>query len=347
VNARHETVAETDLVGFRRMNADTNPAAPRVGAVVVLYEPEADVLENIRALAAQVEALVIVDNGSSEAFRASLEPMMNGVEFRLANRVEPRLANRVEPRLANRVELIRHPENLGIATGFNTGVRRLIDLGCEFVLTFDQDSHVPHGFVNGMVVSMLEAERRYGRVGVLLPTWTDAGVRPRPDSRFAIRPELDPPALLEVAWGISSGSLYRAGVFAVVGFFADEYFIDGIDVEFCLRCRRDGYRIVKDSSRVFAHRLGRLIEVTSFGVSYPITMHGVFRKYYMSRNRVLNYKRYGRLEPRWFRDDLRVAMLELSHVLRFEDAKTDRLWNIAVGIWDGLWDRTDRAAPRC
>jgi rhamnosyltransferase len=106
-----------DLVGCPGMSESAATPTPRVGAVVVLYNPEVDVLENLRVLAAQVDALVIVDNGSSEVFRSDLAPMLNA-----------------------RVELIRHPGNLGIATGFNTGVRRLIELGCEFSLTFDQDA---------------------------------------------------------------------------------------------------------------------------------------------------------------------------------------------------------------
>jgi hypothetical protein len=41
--------------------SDSGPSS-RVGAVVVLHQPEADVLENLRILAAQVDALVIVEN---------------------------------------------------------------------------------------------------------------------------------------------------------------------------------------------------------------------------------------------------------------------------------------------
>jgi rhamnosyltransferase len=293
------------------MTQSTTTPNPRVGAVVVLYNPESDVLENLRVLAVQVDALVIVDNGSSEAFRDLLEPILNA-----------------------RVELIRHPENLGIATGFNTGVRRLIELGCGFVFTFDQDSRIPDGFAQGMVNSMLEAERCFGRVGVLLPVWSETEPGP-----MTVKNQF---CLFEARLGISSGSLYREEIFAQIGFFADEYFIDGIDVEFCLRCRQRQYKVIQEKSWLVLHRLGQKTNVKVLGAAFQINIHSVFRKYYISRNRVLNYKKYGSREIGWFCNDLAVVARELFHVLAYEDSKTKRLKNMIVGTLDGIRNKTGK-----
>ena len=293
------------------MSVSDSGSSPRVGAVMVLYNPEADVLENLRILAAQVDALVIVDNGSSEAFQAELAPLLNA-----------------------RVELIRHPDNLGIATGFNTGVRRLIELGCEFVFTFDQDSGVPQGFANGMVNAMLEAEQRFGPVGVFLPDWRDAklGVASAPLGND----------FLEVHSGISSGSLYRTSVFSKIGFFADEYFIDGVDIEFCLRCRQNQFKVIQNKAWAVSHNLGQQLEINLLGVRFPIYVHSVFRKYYIARNRILNYKKYAFREQKWFWNDFLIAWRELFHVLAYEDAKLERLKNIFLGFRDGIINKTGK-----
>ncbi len=297
------------------MTVSDSGSSPRVGAVVVLYNPEVDVLKNLGILAAQVDALVIVDNGSSEACRAALGPMLNA-----------------------RVELIRHAENLGIATGFNTGVRRLIELGCEFVFTFDQDSGIPQGFAHGMVNSMLEAERQFGPVGVFLPDWRDAKLGAAPSASVGHD-------LLEVHSGISSGSLYRSSVVSQVGFFADEYFIDGVDIEFCLRCRRQRFKVIQNKAWVVSHNLGQQLEINLLGVHFPIYVHGVLRKYYIARNRILNYKKYAVREPKWFWNDFLIAWRELFHVLAYEDNKRERLKNIFLGFRDGIMNKTGKFNP--
>jgi rhamnosyltransferase len=292
---------------------------PRVGAVVVLYHPDSEVLENLRILAIQVDALVIVDNGSSETFRASLSSIL-------------------APMLNARVELIRHPENLGIATGFNTGIRCLIELECAFVFTFDQDSRVPEGFVAGMVDSMLQSEQQFGPVGVLLPDWRDAKLG---TASFTS----DGDDLSEVHSGISSGSLYLTSIFSEIGFFADGYFIDGVDIEFCLRCRQHHFKVIQNKAWVVGHNLGRQVEINLLGLRFSIYVHSVFRKYYIARNRVLNYKKYALNEQTWFWNDLFIAFREFFHVLAYEDCKSERLRNIFLGTRDGLINKTGKFNP--
>jgi rhamnosyltransferase len=315
VTLRFQASPMPHLVGFTRMTVFDSGPNPRVGAVVVLYNPEANVLENLQILVAQVDALVIVDNGSSEEFRAALAPMLNA-----------------------RVELIRHAENLGIATGFNNGVRRLIELGCDFSFTFDQDSRVPEGFASGMVTSMHEAEQRFGPVGVFLPGWHDAklGVA----SSALVNHDL-----LEVHSGISSGSLYRTSIFSRVGFFADEYFIDGVDIEFCLRCRQNQFKVVQNKTWAVSHNLGQQLEINLLGVRFPIYVHSVFRKYYIARNRILNYKKYAFREQKWFWNDFLIALRELFHVLAYENAKSERLKNIFLGSRDGIMNKIGKFNP--
>jgi rhamnosyltransferase len=259
--------------------------------------------------------LVIVDNGSSEEFRAALGSMLKA-----------------------RVELIRHAANLGIATGFNSGVRRLIELGCEFVFTFDQDSGIPQGFALGMVNSMLEAEQQFGPVGVFLPDWRDATLGSVPSVSVGHN-------LLEVHSGISSGSLYRTSIFSQVGFFADEYFIDGVDIEFCLRCRQYGFKVIQNKAWVVSHNLGQQLEINLLGVRFPIYVHGVFRKYYIARNRILNYKKYAFREQKWFWNDFLIAWRELFHVLAYEGTKRERLKNIFLGFRDGIINKTGKFNP--
>jgi rhamnosyltransferase len=298
------------LVGFTRMTVSDSGSSPRVGAVVVLYNPESDVLENLRILAAQVDALVIVDNGSSESFRDALESMLNA-----------------------RVELIRHAENLGIATGFNTGVRRLIELGCGFSLTFDQDSQIEADFVQKMVFAFSEARQRYRQVFVLAPHWQDmnSGIRfPNTWAKNLM--------FRQVRETISSGNMIDNTVFAKIGFFEDAYFIDGVDVEFHLRCKKAGFPVVQTARALLFHSLGVQNIQKFLFIPVILTFHSHMRKYYIARNRIQNYRRYALVFPFWFLVDLPVFFYETLIVVFDQDAgqKLKFSW---LGVRDGFGDK--------
>jgi rhamnosyltransferase len=284
-----------------------------IGAVVVIYQPDADVVKNLQLVAKQVDFLVIVDNGSSEAFRLLLQPLLN-----------------------TRVELRQHSENLGIATGFNTGIRCLIKYGCKFVFTFDQDSRIPNNFIQGMVTSFHKANLFFERIGVLMPIWHNSTSNNVPLHLGEIR---------KVHQGISSGSLYSVEVFSELGFFVEDYFIDGVDIEFCLRCQTENWQVLQDSSLMFEHSLGREVTINLFGLKFPIIVHTASRKYFIARNRILNYRKYALHNREWFLADLWIFIRELFHVFAYENEKSKKLWYTFIGIKDAILNRTGNINP--
>jgi rhamnosyltransferase len=297
------------------MESDPNPNSvpstgvnPRAGAVVVLYQPESEVMENLRILAAQVDALVIVDNGSSESFRAELASLLNA-----------------------RVELIRHPENLGIATGFNTGIRRLIELGCEFSLTFDQDSRVSQDFVTKIVNAFLKARTLFPAVAVVAPQWRDE------NSGIVYDHELKPGSDFGLMkWTISSGNCIDNQVFKTVGYFDDGYFIDGVDLDFHLRCRKKGYCILKTSRVSMSHRLGIQKRVRIFRSEFTISIHNRVRKYYIARNKIKNMKNHGLFDPACIFRDMWYLLGDVLTILMYDDEKKQKLELTFRGIRDGF-----------
>jgi rhamnosyltransferase len=280
------------------------------GAVVVLFQPTTDVLENLKILSSQVDQLVIVDNGSNEEFLSLLQPSLN-----------------------SRVKLIQHSENLGIATGFNTGLRSLIDSECKFVFTFDQDSRIPNAYVQNMVASFQKAELRFGLIGVLMPLWRNPQSNDLPFKDDGVR---------EVSQGISSGSLYSVNVFQNLGFFADEYFIDGVDIEFCLRCQTQNWKVTQDTSLVIEHSLGNEVNISLLGFRIPIIVHSPFRKYFMARNRILNYRKYAIRNWNWFLADFWIFIREIFHIIAYEEEKNTKLRYTFTGIKDGFRNRTGK-----
>ena len=61
---------------------------------------------------------------------------------------------------------------------------------------------------------------------------------------------------LEVESVISSGSLLALAVYEQIGPFRDEFFIDHVDTEYCLRARRQGFRILQTRRPSMSHTVG-------------------------------------------------------------------------------------------
>ncbi len=287
----------------------------RVGAVVVTFQPELDVLENIRALMTQVDALVVVDNGLSADFHAALRPFQNQVGF----------------------ELIVNPENLGIGQAFNTGVKHLIAQGCGFVLTFDQDSRAPDGFVKAMCDAFQQAQERFGKVGILAPHWHDrhSGIT---------YPNIGPGRfeMLPILTTISSGNLIPVSTFLSVGFLEEPYFIDGVDIEYHLRCLRHGLRVVQTPAAVLEHSLGRQSTRHILGITIIETVHNHLRRYYIARNRIQNYRRYFRLVPGFVLGDFSNFVGDILSIALFDADRGRKLRFTWLGIRDGLCGKMGR-----
>ena len=291
------------------MNENTDDrSGSRIGAVLVTYNPDNDSIQNIARLAGQVDQLIVVDNGSPAEFWDQLEAQQPQARFRR----------------------ITNPENLGIATAFNIGARALLESGCNFVMTFDQDSGIQPDYVSRMLDIFQDAQREFSNVAVLAPRWRDP-------SSGRLFPEIKAQSgTLEIRDAISSGCLIPACTFSQVGFFADDYFIDGVDIEFCLRCRQHGLKIVLAANQEIDHSLGQQMEFKVFGASVVIFTHSHIRKYYMARNRISSYRKFFAQERGWVWSDVLIFAREIFHVILYENDKGRKLRFTLLGIRDGL-----------
>jgi len=281
-----------------------------VCAVVVTYFPPASCAHNLTTIGSQVGKLLIVDNGSSEE---SLQPVAACA-------------------LGLGASLVRLGANRGVAAALNVGVRFAVDCGCSWLATFDQDSQP----TPGMIEEMLRVLRSYPdaeHVGVLSPRRVD------PRSGFTVRE----PGSAESndAWrpiptSMTSGSLVNLAAIAKVGGFEDALFIDYVDHEFCLRLRRHGFRILEASRARLVHSLGALERRRFIFGRVSVTHHATVRRYYMTRNRLILWRRYWRREPRWVLGDVRRFLSETLFVLLYEQQVHSKVAMVCRGVRDGV-----------
>src|SRR5579872_2133428 len=99
-----------------------------VCAVIVTHHPSAKMLELLNDVLAQVQGLVVVDNGSNDDEVQALRNRSGALGF----------------------QLIENGKNLGIAEALNQGVAWAKIKGFLWVILFDQDSRITGGFVRQM-----------------------------------------------------------------------------------------------------------------------------------------------------------------------------------------------------
>ena len=244
-------------------------------AIVPTFHPEADVIPRLQSLRAQVDRLVVVDDGSGPSADAVLSAL-DGI--------------------ADRV--VRSPDNRGIAAALNSGIRLALDAGADFVLTVDQDSDLPDGYV-GVALDIFERANPVTRIGMVV---VDA-VNGRP----AIPPWRSPEGFGLVPEAIQTGALIHASVLRTAGLLDERLFIDCVDTEFCLRAREAGFRIAVASGTDIQHSIGRRAPLRPFGVPVrhddgriaTYQYHSPFRRYYIARNNIDLVLTYGPRHPRW------------------------------------------------
>lgn len=287
---------------------------PVISAVVVTYHPGGALLEQLRRILSQVPSVIVVDNGSEGPSAQVVEAAGN---------------------LAG-IHLIRNGKNLGIATALNIGIRQALQAGAQWIATFDQDSAIPDHFFQDLLRAYNACPAR-DKVGLVAPgQWSTGAISPTPPANPS------EPLFSFVPAAITSGSLIRAGVFDAVGFYDDALFIDYVDVDFCLRMQKRGFKVLNATQVVLGHELGTKQTRNLLGYRLSFRIHTAWRYYYNIRNRLVLYRRYGIAFPRWALRDAVWLVLELGRITCLETGRGPKLQAVIRGLRDGLCGKTGR-----
>ena len=286
-----------------------------VCAVIVTDHPSPEMLAAIELVLQQVQGLVVVDNGSSSSELTLL-----------------RAANE-----ARSFALIENGENLGIAEALNQGVRWAQSRGFSWVVLFDQDSKVTDGFIGNMFATWKSHPLRE-RIGSLHPLHTD----PETGLEDVLRRAKDGGPII----AITSGALMPLWIFDKIGMFASEYFIDEVDTEYSFRIRAAGYLLADSPQAVLLHKIGHPKKASFFGFSFTPSHHSALRRYYMTRNRVVLYKKYLPVIPHWVLPSIYDSLKETAKCFLGEEDRGSKFRSFLLGTWDGLIGRMGKREMR-
>lgn len=284
---------------------------PPVCAVVVTFHPTVRMIENLRNVLSQAQALVVVDNGSTKSELMALQSESRSRGF----------------------HVIANKENLGIAEALNQGIRWAKGSGYLWVILFDQDTRVPPGYVANLLAAW-EASANRSIIAAMHPKYVDpdTGVQP-----VVFRAKDGGPVT-----SMTSGALMPTWVFDRIGWFASDFFIDQVDFEFGYRIRSKGYVSADTEDAVLPHSAGRPKIQRVLGFTFAPSHHSAARRYYMTRNRLVVYRKYFRLFPSFIAHSIYIDLRETIKCVVAEEDRLKKVRNLVLGAWDGLWGRMGR-----
>ena len=286
----------------------------KICAVMVTYNPDSSLEQSIRALLPHVDRLIIVDNASEPPIRARLAAIARACQ----------------------VEVIWNKENMGLATALNIGIRCALGSGdYAWMATFDQDSRVSPGYRDAMLNAYLSCPYR-DMVGIIGPhhvMFPDEVTVKHVQGQFTS-------LFREITVVMQSGIFVSTKVLREAGLFDESFFIDYVDIEFCLRLRKSGYKVIEASTAPLTHRLGDPSRHTIFGKTTTVYSHSPLRRYYASRNRLHMYPRYLLSDFPWICHDAWSWFKESVKLVLFEQDRRRKLLFIAKGAWDAVRGRS-------
>lgn len=271
-----------------------------IAAGIVTYNPDLDLLlKNINAVREQVDFIVIVDNGSKNA-------------------------DEIFSLTSNSTDLvIMNDKNLGIAMALNQIAGISSERGFDWVVTLDQDSIVPPGYIKAFSDFPKTED-----IAVVCPRIHYANTS---DSLENIGEK----KFEQVKSCITSGALTNVPVLQRLGGFDSAMFIDLVDFEYSLRLGENGFRIIRFNEYVLMHRLGDTAERYIGKRKIYVTNHSRTRVYYYARNIIYCLRKHPKsLGVGFVVCDLFKKLIKL---ILFESNKVGKVASYIKGLRDGIF----------
>lgn len=251
----------------------------KLAGVVVLYNPDQKVINNINSYIDELDALYLVDNSSAD----------NSTLF-----------------MHEKVEYIPLQKNTGIAHALNVGAKKAIDHNFHYLLTMDQDSMFEKDALKNMK-SIIDADDEKDQVGIYSPFHKTAISEPVPEELFTS------PLVV-----MTSGNIINLDIYKCVEGFKEWMFIDCVDFEYGLNVRKHGYTIKQINTVFLDHELGDYEIKHVFNKKIFCDNHSALRRYYIVRNSFYLYDMYHNDYPDYCQAVVKQAKQSFFYATVFE-----------------------------
>jgi rhamnosyltransferase len=283
-----------------------------VVAIIPAHDPDNRFASRLDALRRQVSRVVVVDDGSREEFHVTVR---------------------------DHSVVVARQENKGIAAAINSGIRVALENwpDLDFFLTVDQDSELAEDYVRCALGSFDRATERGLCVGAICAEMFNEGQVRR------WRTINEQHVTLQVA---QSGMLFPRATFRRFGLFNESLFIDAVDTEYALRMGVSGWFVAIGDGCRLVHQVGELVPIRIFGHrlvaggrARSFSYHSTMRRYYITRNRLVTYRKYFSVAPGWIIFDTVAEIRTLLLSMLFAQRRWAQFGAVILGLIDGLRGR--------
>lgn len=291
---------------------NTIPDKNNICCIIITYHPDIKFAERLQRILTQLDNIVIVDNNSDINEVNMLRELCTQYN----------------------IELIENCRNMGIATALNQGIDRAQVYNYKWALLFDQDTIVIDGMIQELIDVYQSCDFKQ-QIGIIGSNYYDLN-----SSIVNINNKtMSGNKWIEMKTVITSGSLLSIPVFSKVGRFRDEFFIDSVDLEYCLRVHAKGYRVITTVKPITIHSLGRTTMHSVLWKKTGTSNHSALRRYYMVRNNLVLIKEYIFKEPIWAYKTIVSLIKRMLLVILFEQDKVTKVKFMLRGLICGILNK--------
>lgn len=276
-----------------------------ISCVIVLFNPEAGVVDVAKELAQFGYPVILVVNAASQSILAALEAIQG-------------------------TTVIVNPQNIGLASALNIGLKQGFEQNqSKFVALFDQDSQPETSLPMRLALELTEYQSE--SAACIGPQLTD---KKQASATYTVNNRLlDPRIPRSIP---TSGTVISKEAWLSVGPMLDALFIDGIDHEWCFRAYSKGYRVLVSEHVQMLHNMGDL-GLNYFG-SYKPVHRSPIRHYYIVRN-TLYLMKLSFLPLQWRAVEFLKTLRRMVFYTAVSTNRTKTLKLMARAISDGLVGR--------
>jgi len=277
----------------------------KVAGVVIVFNPDQSIEQNLKSYLEQVDELLVFDNSDKNLYEMSGEILTHKkIIYHFANK------------------------NMGVSYALNYASELFIEKGYEFLLTMDQDSKAPPNLVESL---MKVAESRQN-IGIVSPLHSN---------KFNTHLKLNK-GVYEVMSVMTSGNLLSLAAYKKNGGFLNDFFIDYVDVEYCIRLNSNGFKVLRVNDLVLEHNEANISKKKFFSKIFYPTNYQPFRLYYKTRNLMYLREFYKRKFPYPLKEEYKIFVMNFIKILLYENHKLLKIRMILRGGWDYLNKRKGR-----
>ena len=223
-------------------------------------------------------------------------------------------------------------KNTGIAYAQNVGINKAIEEGAEYIILSDQDTIYPENYVSEML-KCFEDEK----VAAAGPMFVDTHTGNRQffivADKFRFKKIYPKSGKYEVLQLIASGTMIKVSALKEIGFMREEFFIDWVDMEWCWRAIKKGYKLIGNADVIVYHQHGE--NSVSF-LGKEITIRKSWRYYYTIRNGIY-LSVYSDLLSPYLRTLLFIKTLRNTFLYPFlTNPRLESLKYSMLGLYHGL-----------